>query len=51
MFSVEKLLRVYNDQEGVFLEVRNNPDFPESGIEVVTTSKESVEWYGKVISE
>lgn len=47
MFTVEKVLRVFNDKEGVFLEVRNNPDFPDSGIQIVTTDKESHEWYGE----
>lgn len=47
MFTVEKVLRVFNDKEGVFLEVRNNPDFPESGIQIITTDQASHDWYGK----
>lgn len=48
-FTVEKILRVYDDSEGVYLEIRNNPDYPETGIEIHTNNnKENEEWYGKV---
>ncbi len=48
-FSVEKILRVYDDSEGVYLEIRNNPDYPETGIEIHTNNnKENEAWYGKV---
>lgn len=32
-FTIEKILRVYDDSEGVYLEVRQNPDFPDNGLE------------------
>ncbi len=48
-FTIEKILRIYDDSEGYYLEVRQNPDFPESGIEIHTNNvKENEDWYGKV---
>jgi hypothetical protein len=48
-FSIEKSLRVYDDSEGVYLEIRQDPDFPESGIEIHTNSdKDNEDWYGKI---
>lgn len=48
-YVIEKTLRVYDDEEGVFLEIRNNPDFPEIGIEITTgDNPENEAWYGKV---
>ncbi|WP_443698968.1 hypothetical protein [Pseudomonas sp.] len=48
-FSIEKVLRVYDDDEGVYLEIRQNPDFPDSGIEIHTDgSKANEDWFGKI---
>lgn len=48
-FSVEKILRIYDNAESVYLEIRQNPDFPDSGIEIHTNSdKDNEAWYGKV---
>lgn len=48
-FVIEKILRVYDDSEGYYLEIRQNPDFPETGIEIHTNDvKENEDWYGKV---
>lgn len=46
---IEKTIRIWNDQEGVYLLIQPNPDFPESGIEITTNSvKANEDWYGKV---
>lgn len=48
-FVIEKILRVYDDSEGCYLEIRQNPDYPEAGIEIHTNGvKENEDWYGKV---
>lgn len=48
-FSKEKILRVWDDSEGVYLEIRQNPDFPEAGIEIHTNNNlKNEEWYGKI---
>lgn len=48
-FSTEKSLRVYDDNEGVYLELSPNPDFPDSGFTISTANKKDNEdWYGKV---
>lgn len=48
-FTIEKILRVYDDSEGVYLEIRPNPDFPEHGLEIHTNNvKVNEEWYGKL---
>lgn len=45
--SVEVIRRVFNDDEGVFIEV--GPDSEGlSLIEIRTTEPKSVEWYGKI---
>ena len=46
-FTLEKHLRVYNDKEVVFIQVRPCPDAPEELIRVETVDKTSQEWYGK----
>jgi len=46
-FTLEKVMRIYNDKEGTYIEVKQNPDFPDHGIVITTdTSKENREWYG-----
>ncbi len=48
-FSIEKSLRVYDDEEGVYLEIRQNPDSPEHAIEIHTNGdKNNEDWYGKI---
>jgi hypothetical protein len=48
--SVEILRRVYDDEEGVFIEVHPSPDVPDAMIEVSTLGdKKSEEWFGKVL--
>lgn len=48
-YSTEKLMRIYDDKEGVYLEVRNHPDYPEGALLLHTDSKKSnEEWYGKI---
>lgn len=45
--SLETLYRVYDDGEGVCLEVRPHPDFPEGTIELHSNSNPgSKEFYG-----
>lgn len=45
--SLETLYRVYDDGEGVCLEVRPHPDFPEGTIEVHSNANQgSKEFYG-----
>lgn len=47
MFTLEKIMRVWDDKEGVFIEIRQNPDMPLSGIEIHTNgSVESKQWFG-----
>lgn len=46
-FTLEKHLRVYNDKEGVFIQVRPNPDAPEDLIQIETVDQTSQEWYGE----
>lgn len=46
-YSVEKVMRVYDDKEGVYIEVRQHPDAPDAFLEIHTCgSKESTDWYG-----
>ena len=48
-FTLEKIMRVYDDEEGVYLQIRQNPDFPDSGIEIHTDGvKANEDWFGKV---
>lgn len=48
-FTIEKTLRVYDEDEAVYLEIRQNPDFPDTGIEIHTNGvKDNEEWYGKI---
>lgn len=50
MHNLRKILRVYDDtQSDVFIEVRTNSNCPEYGIEVVTTTPKSIEWYGEIL--
>lgn len=46
-FTLEKHLRIYNDKEGVFIQIRPSPDVPEELLQVETVDKKSQEWYGK----
>lgn len=48
-YTLEKLMRIYDDTEGVYLEVRQNPDFPDSGLEIHTNDDAGNErWFGKI---
>lgn len=48
-YTLEKILRVYDDKEGVYLEIRQNPDYPEGGIQIHTNGdKINEDWFGKV---
>ncbi|UCL84542.1 hypothetical protein [Pseudomonas sp. HS-18] len=45
--TLEKVMRVY-DEEGVYIEIRQNPDSPTDSLELHTTGSEACEaWYGK----
>ena len=46
-FTLEKHLRIYNDKEGVFIQIRPSPDVPGELLLVETVDKKSQEWYGK----
>lgn len=47
-YSVEKVMRVYDDKEGVYIEVRQHPDAPDSGLEIHTTGNQAcIDWYGE----
>lgn len=49
MYSVEKIMRIYDDVHGIYLEIRQNPDFPGSALELHTNcNKENETWYGKI---
>ena len=46
--SLEMKLEIYDDNEGVSIQIRQWPDFPGGLIEIHTThNKESQEYYGK----
>lgn len=46
--TLEKVMRVYDDKEGVYIEIRQNPDSPTDSLELHTTGNEACEaWYGK----
>jgi hypothetical protein len=48
MFSIHKQLRIYDDEEGVYLQVEVNPDSPDNSIVIHTDGiKENEDWYGK----
>lgn len=48
-FTIEKTLRVYDEKEAVYLELRPNPDFPDAGFEITTNGVTvNEDWYGKV---
>ena len=48
-YSLEKVVRVYEDNRGVFIEVRPHPDFPGEALELHTTSNAAcIDWYGEV---
>jgi len=48
-FTLEKVMRIWDDSEGVYLEVRQHPDFPDNGIEIHTDKVERNEdWFGKI---
>lgn len=43
---LEKILRIYDDSEGVYIEVRLNPEY-DSGLVIATnTTQENIEWFG-----
>ena len=46
--SIENVFKVWNDQEGVGLEVGDNPDAPECGVYISNIDEKSIEWYGKL---
>ncbi len=47
-YRVEKVMRVYDDKEGVYIEVRQHPDAPDSGLEIHTTGNQAcIDWYGE----
>lgn len=46
---IEKHLRVWNEDEGAYLEISLCPDFPDAALQIHTGKhKTSEEWYGKV---
>ena len=46
-FTLEKSLKVYDDNNGYYIEIKQNPDFPLGGIVITTTtSKGNSDWYG-----
>lgn len=48
-FTLEKAMRVWDDNEGVYIEVFQDPDYPDSGIVIRTDAhEESMKFYGKV---
>ncbi|HCE6897274.1 hypothetical protein [Pseudomonas aeruginosa] len=47
-YSVEKVMRVYDDKEGAYIEVRHDPDAPDSSLEIHTTGNQTcIDWYGE----
>lgn len=47
-YSVEKVMRVYDDKEGVYIEVRQNPDASDSSLEIHTVGNQTcIDWYGE----
>lgn len=46
-FTLEKHMRLYNDKEGVFIQIRPHPESPNDSIEISTTTEDSQQWYGK----
>ncbi len=47
--SLEKVMRVWEDKEGVYLEVRQNPDLPDDSLEIHTNGvAENEAWFGKI---
>jgi len=46
-YSIETIRRVYNDAEGVYIEIGPDSDAL-GGIEIRTTNKESKEYYGDI---
>lgn len=47
-YSLETIYRVYDDKEGVFIEVKPHPDCPDTAIELRSTgSVASKEFYGE----
>lgn len=48
-FTLEKVMRVWDDKEGVYIEVFQNPDYPDAGIVIRTDAhEESIKFYGSV---
>lgn len=45
-FTNEISVKCYNDKEGVFIEVQ--PDLESNCIRLLTTTKASEEWFGKI---
>jgi hypothetical protein len=44
--TLEKILRVYDDSGGVYIEVRLNPEY-DSGLVIATnTTQENIDWFG-----
>ncbi|MGP8812123.1 hypothetical protein ACT03H_27685 [Pseudomonas aeruginosa] len=47
-YSVEKVMRVYDDKVGVYIEVRRHPDAPDSALELHTVGHQAcIDWYGE----
>lgn len=47
-YSLEHFFRIYNDAEGVCLQVRPHPDLPDAALELSScASKESKAFYGE----
>lgn len=46
-FTLEKVMRVWDDKEGVYIEVSQNPDYPDGGIVITTDNNpENKQYYG-----
>lgn len=45
-FTKEHLVRVYDDKEGVCLQVCPNPEAPDFGVAILTIDPKSENWYG-----
>jgi len=48
MIQVDTIYKVYEDNEGAFLEIGDDPEYPDSYLMLRTTEKASQEWFGKV---
>lgn len=47
-YSLEKVMRVYDDKMGVYIEVRQNPDAPDTSLEIHTLGSQAcIDWFGE----